>query len=188
MELLQCYKRIRLENDNLIAAYSEPTRLHKRKEITMGYVGGTIVPGNCEDIPACGHYDLETGETFCPQPPPTAQERAEAEENAEREREEDLLRIANLPESCEVYLAHNDDVPETWNVEKIYVSFIPKDEEKQARNTWRENSTKFHEEADKHNLGTWSSLKTLAASYGLTLDGQCGQCRECHDENEAWLA
>jgi hypothetical protein len=77
----------------------------------MGYYGGAIIAGKCEDFPACGHYERETGETFCPQPEddPTSLEYAltkasEMWNKAQREkakREEFESRPKNCQEAFE---------------------------------------------------------------------------------------
>jgi hypothetical protein len=82
----------------------------------MGYYGGEIVPGKCEDFPCCGHHDGPMGETFCPQPPPSAEELAEREEQKQIDRQAEQDRIAGLAADCDEYFERTNALPDTWRV------------------------------------------------------------------------
>ena len=74
----------------------------------MGYYGGEVIPGPCEDFPCCGHYDDEG--SFCPQPwdiPSSleytlrkAENKWHEEERARKERE----AYERAPSSCGEYV------------------------------------------------------------------------------------
>jgi len=145
----------------------------------MGYYGGQLVPGLCEDAPACGHQDTESGSFECPQPQPTAQEREEAAQQLALEAEE------NGPqgEDCQEVLAKSDEIPNTWSVERPFFTGT-REEKADARADHERRSGNFQAEVDEHDLQTYTEMLALAKKHGVTLEVVCGLCRECFSEAE----
>lgn len=138
----------------------------------MGYYGGVIIPGPCEDIPACGHYEAETGEIFCPQP---ADNETIVDFIMSEENEKKFTKPFN---SCDEHLkAYPEEVPD-FSVSRPWFSKNDVD----GKNTHTKNKENFNAELEEHGIKNFENILVLAKKHHIEIEFSCCKCAECIDE------